>query len=230
MRGAPPAEAPGAGATPAEATVRALTVAAAPALVPELTLRLATPECALWRLGPDQARALGAPDPYWAFAWAGGQALARWVLDHPEAVRGARVLDFGAGSGLVGLAAARAGAGAVLCADVDPLAVAAVRVNAAACALPVGATGEDLVGRDGGWDVVLAGDMLYEAQAAARFLPWLTALQQRGARVLLGDPRRGHRARADLRVLATVPAPSDVDPDGTLRVDCDVLELRGGAP
>jgi predicted nicotinamide N-methyase len=116
--------------TELERRLRSATVLARPWLVPELELFLVTHEAPLWRASLEDAAAQGFAEPYWAFAWPGGQVLARWVLDHPELVRGRRVLDFGCGGGVAGLAAARAGAGAVLFADVDPLAAVAARLNA----------------------------------------------------------------------------------------------------
>src|SRR5689334_7941871 len=124
---------------------------------PEIRLYLANEATALWEKTEEDLGEIGLPPPYWAFAWAGGQALARYVLDHPALVRGRRVLDIGAGSGLVGLAAVKAGAAEVLAADIDAFACAAIRLNAAANACALAVTQDDLIGRTGDWDVILVG-------------------------------------------------------------------------
>lgn len=189
------------------AFIRAHTRLQLVAHAPELALHLADDSSALWRLGEAELAALGVVDPYWAFAWAGGQALARHVLDHPALVAGARVLDFATGSGLAAIAAARAGAAAVSGADIDPLAIAALRLNAAANAVAVEAICADLIGRDQGWDVVLAGDVCYERDLAARVIDWLDTLARRGARVLIGDPGRAYLPRRRLTKLAEYEVP-----------------------
>lgn len=133
----------------------------------------------------------GAPIPFWAFAWAGGLALARYVLEHPETVRGARVLDFATGSGLVAIAAARAGAADVAATDIDPFAEVAVALNARANGVHVGYMGHDLLDEPPPpVDVLLAGDTWYEGPLAERVLPWLRAAAASGIRVLVGDPGR----------------------------------------
>ena len=172
----------------------------APPLVPEIKLHLASEVVPLWRATEEELAKEGVPPPYWAFAWAGGQALARYVLDHPALVRGRRVLDIGAGSGLVGLAAVKAGAAQVLAADIDAFACAAIRLNAVAnhCALAV--TQDDLIGKVGSWDVILVGDLFYERPLAERLLAWLEPL---GAEALLGDPGRNYFPKADVEKLAS---------------------------
>ena len=127
-------------------------------------------------------------------------------FDH-DTVRGMRVLDFAAGSGLVGIAAAKAGAAAVTCADIDPFCRAAVSFNAAANGVAVGFAADDLVGTDGGWDVVLAGDVFYEKPFADRLVPWLSALAARGARVLVGDPGRAYLPKEGLERRAVYEVP-----------------------
>ena len=140
------------------------------------------------------------PPPYWAFAWAGGQALARYVLDHPEIVAGKRVLDIGAGSGLVGLAAAKAGAAQVLAADIDAFSFAAIRLNAAANDVRLAVTQDDLIGTPGAWDVILVGDLFYERPLAERLLAWLAPLD---ALALLGDPGRTYFPNSGIEKLAS---------------------------
>ena len=173
-------------------------------LVPEIALYLASEVVPLWRATEDELAKIGLPPPYWAFAWAGGQALARYVLDHPEIVRGKRVLDIGAGSGLVGLAAVKAGAADVLAADIDAFACAAIRLNVAAnpwandCA--IGVTEEDMIGAARAWDVILVGDLFYERPLAERLLAWLGPL---GVTALLGDPGRTYFPKSGVEKLAS---------------------------
>ena len=211
---------------PSHDLVLELTVAARPPLVPELCLRLATEGCPLWRAGEAELKRVGLTDPYWAFAWPGGQALARHVLDHHALVRGQGVLDFGCGGAIAGLAALKAGAASVLAADVDPVALEAAQVNAALNATLLFTTSRDLVGVDEGWDVVLAGDVLFEAAPAARTLAWLRSLAARGALVLVGDPHRGFFDAAGAELLAEYDAPSDVDVDGRFPRATGVWRLR----
>ena len=195
-----------------ESFIRAHTVAASPPLVPELKLHLATEITPLWHATEAWLEREGIEPPYWAFAWAGGQALAHHLLAKPETVAGKRVLDFGAGSGLVALAAARAGAKAEA-AELDPMAAAVIRLNAALNGLEVSVSTGDVIGRDGGWDVVLAGDMFYERKLAAAALPWLRGLVKRGALVLLGDPGRAYLPETGLTEVAlyTVPTTRELE-------------------
>lgn len=175
----------------------------APPAVPELRLHLAEDITGTWQ---EVERELGTghlPPPFWAFAWVGGQALARWVLDEPAEVAGRTVLDLCTGSGLVALAARLAGAGDVLAVDVDPVAGAAVAANAAAngltvafrCTDPTGGPPPDV-------DVLLAGDVCYDAEMTGRVVPWLRSAAARGTRVLLGDPGRHYLPRLGLELLA----------------------------
>ena len=186
------------------AFVLANTALEAPPLVPEIRLHLASEVVPLWQATEEQLAEQGLPPPYWAFAWAGGQALARYLLDHPEAVAGKRVLDFAAGSGLQGIAAARAGAAAVEAAEIDAFAAAAIRLNAALNGVEMAVTERDLIGaRAGPWDVVLAGDVCYERPMAETVWAWLRALAGDGALVLLGDPGRTYLPKSGLeRVIA----------------------------
>ena len=186
------------------AFVLANTALEAPPLVPEIRLHLASEVVPLWQATEEQLAEQGLPPPYWAFAWAGGQALARYLLDHPEAVAGKRVLDFAAGSGLQGIAAARAGAAAVEAAEIDAFAAAAICLNAALNGVEMAVTERDLIGaRAGAWDVVLAGDVCYERPMAETVWAWLRALAGDGALVLLGDPGRTYLPKSGLeRVIA----------------------------
>jgi predicted nicotinamide N-methyase len=168
----------------------------------EILLHVADEATVLWQKTEDELGAIGLPPPFWAFAWAGGQALARYVLDNPGTVRGARVLDFASGSGLVAIAAAKAGAGSVEAVDIDAYAIASLALNAEANGVTLIAREEDLVGRDEGWDVVLAGDICYERDTAARVVAWLRMLHARGTCVLIGDPGRSYLP-ADLKRIAS---------------------------
>ncbi|MFC0219464.1 methyltransferase [Pseudochelatococcus lubricantis] len=174
---------------------------------PEISLFVADEATALWQKTEEELGEMGLPPPFWAFAWAGGQALARYVLDYPDAVAGLRVLDFAAGSGLVGIAAAKAGAESVEAADIDPFAASAIRVNSLANDVRLKVRTDNIVGRDEGWDVVLAGDICYERDLAEAVFAWLVTLQRRGARVLIGDPGRSYLPKDRLDCLATYRVP-----------------------
>ncbi|MHB1218140.1 MAG: class I SAM-dependent methyltransferase [Alphaproteobacteria bacterium] len=187
--------------------IRAHTAVASPPLVPEIALHLATEITPLWQATEAWLEREGIEPPYWAFAWAGGQALARHLLDRPETVAGKRVLDFGAGSGLVALAAARACA-TVEAAELDSMAVEVIRLNAALNNLLITVVIGDVIGRDDGWDVVLAGDMFYERKLAAAALPWLRGLAARGALVLLGDPGRAYLPELGLTEVGVYSVPT----------------------
>jgi predicted nicotinamide N-methyase len=166
----------------------------APPLTPEIKLWLADEAVPIWKKTEDELGAMGLAPPFWAFAWAGGQALARYVLDKPAIARGKRVLDFASGSGLVAIAAAKAGAVDVEASDIDAFAIAAMDANAAENHVAITARDEDLIGSDEGWDVVLAGDVSYEKSMAEAVTAWLFSLSRRGATVLIGDPRRSYLA------------------------------------
>jgi predicted nicotinamide N-methyase len=171
----------------------------APPLVPELRLYLATEVVPLWRKTEDELAQMGVPPPYWAFAWAGGQALARYVLDNPALVAGKKILDFGAGSGIVALAAGRAGAASVLAADIDKFAIAAIQANAQANGLIIATTSDDVIGSTDPYDVILVGDMCYERPLAERLMAWLKISK---AKILLGDPGRNYFSSDGLSKLA----------------------------
>ena len=175
----------------------------APPHTPELRLYLADEITPIWRMTEEALEEIGIPPPFWAFAWAGGQALARWVLDNPHEVAGKRVLDFACGSGLVGIAAARAGAAEVTGADIDSFCEAAVAVNAEVNGVTVAFTCVDLTqGPPPEVDVILAGDIAYEQPTAGRVRAWLEAARAKGIRVLVGDPGRTYFDRNGLVALA----------------------------
>ena len=180
-----------------------------PPHTPELRLHLADEITPIWRLTEEELGELGLPPPFWAFAWAGGQALARYLLDHPHEVAGKRVLDFATGSGLVAIAAMRAGAAEVLAADIDPFCAAAVSLNAEANAVVVGYTGADLLdSAPPAVDLILAADICYEQPLAGRVLAWLAAARAAGARVLIGDPGRSYFPKSGLIHLAEHRVPT----------------------
>jgi len=183
-----------------EAFITANATLTPPPLVPEIKLYLASEVVPLWRATEEELAEIGVPPPYWAFAWAGGQALARYLLDNPDIVAGKRVLDIGAGSGLVAVAAAKAGAASVLAADIDGFSCAATRLNADANHCMVAVTQEDLIGATGNWDVILVGDLFYERPLAERLLAWLAPLD---VPALLGDPGRNYFPKERVEKLAT---------------------------
>jgi predicted nicotinamide N-methyase len=181
-----------------------------PPHVPELSLYLASEMLPIWRMTEEALETLGLPPPFWAFAWAGGQALARYVLDNPQLVAGQRVLDFASGSGIVGVAAAKAGAAEVLCADIDPFCGAAATLNAAANGVTLATTEQNLLDalppRDA--DVILAGDICYEAPLADQVMAWLAAAKAQGAAVLVGDPGRSYFPKERFEKLAEYQVPT----------------------
>ncbi|MDT7539881.1 MAG: hypothetical protein QOI82_3466 [Actinomycetota bacterium] len=189
------------------ALVLARTTARRPEIVPEVELQLCDDIVALWKVTGEDA-----PPPFWAVAWLGGQALARYVLDHPDEVRGRRVLDLGSGSGLVAIAARLAGAGDVLAADIDPMCSTVIPLNAAANGVEVDVTLDDLLETDPpDVDVVLAGDVWYERDTAERVTSWL---RRTSARVLLGDPGRAYLPQAGWVELASYDVPTTRDLEG----------------
>lgn len=208
--------------------MRATTRLTTAPIVPELRLWLATDPIAAWEHAERHAgRRL--PVPYWAVAWPGSQALARYVLDHP-AVSGRRVLDFASGCGVAAIAALVAGARSALAADLDPLAEAAARENATACGVEVATTTDDLVGRDLadlGLDLVLAGDVCYERGPSARIVTWLRALAAQGATVLLADPGRTFAPTGDLEPLATYVVPTTLDLERKVATPTTVWRVLG---
>ena len=194
--------------------VRETVVASAP-LVPELRLHLITHDCRLWHATEADAAGAGLPEPYWAFAWPGGQALARHLLDHPALVRGRTVLDFGSGSAVEGLAALQAGAVRVTAADLDPVAAAAARLNAALNSLSGLETWTgDLLGTSPEADVILAGDVFYDRDLAREGRAWLERLHREGRTVLVGDPSRGFLDLGGLVPVARYRAGADGDVTG----------------
>jgi predicted nicotinamide N-methyase len=175
----------------------------APPHTPELSLHLADEVTPIWKLTEEALQEIGLPPPFWAFAWAGGQALARHILDHPEIVAGKRVLDFATGSGIVAIAAMKAGATSVLAADIDVFCEAAVGLNAEANGVEIGFTDINLLDTPPPrTDVLLAGDICYEKPMAEAVMDWLRQGRTQGASVLIGDPGRTYFRKDDLVKLA----------------------------
>ena len=181
-------------------------------LVPEITLALATHITPIWQATEDWLRRSGVAPPFWAFAWPGSQSLARHVLDHPHLVAGRTILDFAAGGGLAGIACARAGAATVEAAEIDPLAVAAITLNATANHAAVTALSMDMVGTPCRWDLILCGDVCYEAPMTSHILPWLRCMATT-AEVWIGDPGRAYVPSAGLQPFAryTVPTTRELE-------------------
>ena len=191
-----------------EEFVAAQTVIARAPLVPEIVLHLATEITPIWQATEAWLAEHNIEPPFWAFAWPGGQALARAVLDDPKLVAGKRVLDFAAGCGIAAIAAAQAGAALVEAAEIDPLALAAVRLNAALNGVSVATPPGDVVGAPCRWDVIFAGDVCYEAPMTTHILPWLRGLVAAGAEVLIADPGRAYLPKAGLAPIARYSVPT----------------------
>jgi predicted nicotinamide N-methyase len=183
-----------------------------PAAVPEIQLYLADEIIPLWRSLDATERSEGTPPPFWAFVWAGGQALARYLLDKPHEVAGKTILDFAAGSGICAIAAMKAGAAKVIAVDIDPFSVDVVALNAGANGVQVEVWERDLLSSDPpDVDLILAGDVCYEAPMAARVLPWLRTVHAHGIQVLLGDPGRAYFPRPEVVCLAEYDVPTSRD-------------------
>jgi predicted nicotinamide N-methyase len=203
------------------------TAAVRPALVPEIVLREGGLAMPLWEAAALADARPAVPPPYWAWPWAGGLALARYVLDHPDLVAGRTVADIGCGGGIVAIAAALAGAARVDAIDIEVFAMEATRLNAAANGVEVHAIETDPIGTDDGWDVVLVGDLWYEQELAERMAPWLRALVDRGAIVLTGDLGRAHLPRTGLVELARSIVPTPVDLEDVTEKLVRVLAVSG---
>lgn len=176
-----------------EAFILANTKLLNPPLVPEIQLYLAEESLPIWQKTEEELGEMNVPPPFWAFAWAGGQALARYILDNAALVAGKRVLDLGSGCGLSAIAAMKAGAASVLAADIDAMAATAVRVNAAANGVEIETTSADLLSSlPGAFDVILVGDLFYERALAERVLVFIDACARGGAHVFIGDPGRSY--------------------------------------
>ncbi|GAN00172.1 SAM-dependent methyltransferases [alpha proteobacterium U9-1i] len=187
--------------------IRENTRVLAPSYLPELKLHLADDAVALWQLTEEQLGELGLPPPFWAFAWAGGQALARYILDHPEIARGREVMDVASGSGLVAIAAMKAGAQSAIAVDIDAFAAHAAEINAALNNVALTTSNVDPVGQPTSCDLILVGDLFYDRDLAPRVLAWLETLQRDGKQVLIGDPGRTYLPKDKLEQIASYDIP-----------------------
>ena len=211
--------------TDAEAFVRRHTAQGQVPLVPELTLWLASEITPIWQATEDWLAEHNIAPPFWAFAWPGGQATARHLLDHPGLAAGRRVLDFAAGGGIAALAAARAGAASVEANEIDALATAAIGLNAAANGLAVTRVLGDIIGSTCRWDLILAGDVCYEAPMTRRILPWLNDLAAT-AEVWLADPGRAYLPGTGLQTLAAYDVPTTLELEDRPRRRTVLYRLR----
>jgi predicted nicotinamide N-methyase len=210
--------------TSAEAFIAGQTRIGHAALVPEIRLYLADAITPIWQATETWLAAQNIEPPFWAFAWPGGQALARAVLDEPALVAGQRVLDFAAGGGIAAIAAARAGALLVEAAEIDPMATAACRLNAALNGATITTLDEDVVGQPCRWDVILAGDVCYEAPMTAHILPWLRAMAGQ-CTVLLADPGRAYLPRDRLVTVSTHCVPTSMELEDRLERQVAIARL-----
>lgn len=207
--------------------IRAQTRLEHPSLVPELVLHLASRATDLWEATEATLERTGLPPPYWAFAWPGGQALARLALDRPETVRGKRVLDFAAGSGVAALAAAKAGAAHVTACEIDAFACQAMALNADANGLALEILDIDvLVKPASDWNVIFAGDVFYEKPMADKVWPWLKAAAATGVHVLVADPGRAYLPATSLTEIARYTVPTSLDLEDRLARETRILEVR----
>jgi predicted nicotinamide N-methyase len=210
--------------------VRAATRLAAVPFVPELSMYQADDIYALWEQTERELGATGLPPPFWGVAWPGGQALARYVLDHPAVVAGRSVLDYGSGSGLVAIAAARAGATTIIAAEPDVLARAAIALNAEANSVAALPCVDDASDAGLAADVVLAGDVWYEKDLATQVSAYFDVVASRGAYVLAGDIGRTYFPRDRYRQLATYELPASIDLEGRQVLQARVWEARQPPP
>ncbi|MEV4415046.1 50S ribosomal protein L11 methyltransferase [Catellatospora sp. NPDC049609] len=209
--------------------VRSYAALAPLAFLPEIRLHQADEPIGLWELTEGEYRS-EQPPPFWAFAWAGGQALARYVLDHPETTAGKRVLDLASGSGLVAVAAALTGAASVRAVDIDPFSAAAIGLNASANGATVSVDRADILdGEADGAEVVLAGDVFYSQAMADRMTGFLRRAAKNGARVLVGDPDRAFLPHRLFRELAAYDVPTTMALESVMVKHTRVWELRGPA-
>jgi predicted nicotinamide N-methyase len=208
------------------AFVRAEAPPSSAALVPEIALHLATEVTPLWQATEASLETTQLPPPFWAFAWPGGQALARLLLDRPELARGRNVLDFAAGCGIAGIAAALSGAATVTCSEIDAFAVAALRLNSALNHVTIEIAEHDVLAAPArGYALILAGDVCYERPMAERTIAWLTAAVESGAEVLLADPGRSYLPSKGLTKLAAYDVATPLDLESRTMMTTTVYRL-----
>ncbi len=211
----------------ATAFIQANTEIDCPPACPEIKLWIATEVTPLWEATEQALLRVNLPPPYWAFCWAGGQALTRWVLDNPDLVRGKRVLDFAAGSGVTAMAAALSGAASVEAADIDPMACFAIRLNAELNGVTLEVLKDDVVGAPCRWDVVVAGDVCYEAPMTAHIWPWLKQLAAEGATVVMADPGRAYLPKTGLLKVGGYVVQTSLDLEDRTQRDVVVYQIVG---
>ena len=211
----------------ATAFIQANTEVDSPPACPEIRLWIATEVTPLWEATEQALLRVNLPPPYWAFCWAGGQALTRWVLDNPDLVRGKRVLDFAAGSGVTAVAAAKSGAASVEAAEIDPMACYAIRLNAELNGVAVEVLTDDVVGTACRWDVVVAGDVCYEAPMTAHIWPWLKRMAAEGATVVMADPGRAYLPRTGLLKVGGYTVQTSLDLEDRAQRDVVVYQIVG---
>jgi predicted nicotinamide N-methyase len=212
--------------TDAEDFIRANTVRGSAPLAPEIRLHLASEITPIWQASEAWLAERNVDPPFWAFAWPGGQALARHVLDHPGTVAGRRVLDFAAGGGIAAIACAMAGAAAVEAADIDRLAIAAIALNARANNLALTVAGGDVVGGDCCWDLILCGDVCYEAPMTGHIMPWLRRMAA-SCEVWIADPGRAYLPASGLAPFASYRVPTTLELEDRTERIVQLYRLRG---
>ncbi len=211
----------------ASAFIQTHTAVDSPPACPEIRMWTATEATVLWQATEEALQQINLPPPYWAFCWAGGQALTRWVLDNPDLVAGKRVLDFAAGSGVTAIAAALRGAARVEAAEIDAMACHAIRLNAQLNGVAVETLSEDMVGQACRWDVVAAGDVCYEAPMTAHIWPWLKRLAAEGATVVMADPGRAYLPKTGLLKIADYTVKTSLDLEDRESRDVAIYQIVG---
>jgi len=207
--------------------IRQNTNVMSPPLVPEIRLHLAHEAVPLWQKTEEELGEMGLAPPFWAFAWAGGQALARYVLDHSERVENLRVLDLATGSGLVAIAAVQAGSASIVATDIDEFATIAAEMNAGLNHVSLDIKLEDVLHQQPpSADVILVGDLFYEKTLAVRCLAWLRKAQGQGAQIFIGDPGRSYLPKAQLEKLAEYNVPVTRDLEDAEIKKTSVWQLR----
>ena len=206
------------------AFIRRETTIISPPLTPGIRLYQATEITPIWRATEAKLANAEVPPPFWAFAWAGGQALARYILDNPETVADKRVLDFGSGSGLVAIAAAKAGAASVRASEIDPIATAAIALNAGVNGVEIEIVLEDVIGQPSGAEIILIGDLCYEKPLTDRLVAWLRLEAAAGTLVLMGDPGRSYLPVIGMERLAAYEVATSLELED--RISRDALVWR----
>lgn len=210
-----------------DAFIQSNTALGAMGVIPEVKMWLASDVTPLWQATEASLEQIGLPPPYWAFCWAGGQALTRYVLDTPDLVAGKRVLDFAAGCGSAAVAAALRGAALVEAAEIDDFACSAIRLNGLANGVDIKICEGDIVGAPCRWDVVVAGDVCYERPMTDYIWPWLKKLAAEGATVLMADPGRAYLPKLGLWEVARMVVPTSLDLEDRTSRDVGVYKLVG---